>query len=183
MANGRSGKNNSSPRWALGWLIVLLVIGIVIFAIVITNLIFIVEIKDNQSPHCYRIFGTGQDETHEGEAAPFYPDFGGLVKGEIFVGDFCISWNLVYFNLTSPPTAMHIHGLVHENMTDWAPIFIDMGIKGAMGISGQLIHKDCLEISYEKEFAILARPESFFLNVHNEAFPNGAVRSPLGTRC
>ena len=178
-----AGKKRNGYCCCWIWSLIILIFVLLNFGILIADLVTVKSIRSDELPHCFRIFGTGPDEIPgPGEPPPFSPEFGGQVKGKLEVGGFCLKWDLLYFNLTSEPTAMHLHGMLFQNETV-AAVCIDMGVEGASGTTGELIRKKCLEITYEQEFAIASRPEAFYLNMHNSNFPDGAVRSPLGTRC
>lgn len=79
-----------------------------------------------------------------------------------------------------PATGAHIHeGAEGEN----GPVVAFLA-PPADGTAG-----DCLTDGEEGKFAegttaaeILANPEDYYVNVHNEAFPNGAIRGQLVTQ-
>ena len=170
-------------RTCIVWLVVFLILLIIIIGLQAFTLWPVKEIRANASPHCYRVFATGPDVIPgPGEPAPLAPSFGGLVKGFVEVRDFCLKWEIVCFNLTAPVTSMALHGPLNHNTTV-ADVWIDMGIEGLDGKEGHLVRKDCLKVTYEQEFGVLARPKDFYLQLTNDAHPDGAVRSPLGTRC
>lgn len=170
-------------RTTLVWLIVFVVLLAIIIGLLSFTLTAVLFIRGDATPHCYQIFATGPDVIPgPGEPAPFAPNFGGLLKGYVEVGDFCVKWGIVCFNLTDTPTSMAIHGPLTHNASV-ADVWIDLGVGGLDAKDGHLVRKDCLEVTYEQEFGILARPGDFYLQLANDAFPDGAVRAPLGTRC
>lgn len=178
---GAKGRPRARCCW--GWDLAILIFVLINTGFLIATWVAVKFIRADELPHCYRVFGTGPDVIPgPGEADPFFPVFGAMIKGFVEVGDCCIKWDIQCFNFTDVPTEMHIHGMLFKNETT-APIFIDMGVEGFTGTSGHSIRNKCLEITYEQEFAITSRPEAFYLDIHSEAFPDGAVRSPLGTRC
>ena len=111
------------------WSLVILILSIVILGLLIGTVVILKQIRADVLPHCYRVFGTGPDVIPgPGEADPFHPHLGAMIKGEIEVGDICLRWDIVCFNLTSPATAMAIHGMLLGNDTT-APVFINMGVE------------------------------------------------------
>ncbi len=104
--------------WALNgycwiWNLIILIAVVIVLIMTISALVTLVRIRGNTLPHCYTIFGTGPDVVPgQGEADPFFPELGPMVKGEIEVGSNCIDWSIRCFNLTSVPTEMAIHGMV-----------------------------------------------------------------------
>jgi hypothetical protein len=116
--------------------------------------------------------GTGLQSTLSGAEevpGPGDPDGGGV--GEFTIVDrtdnFC--YELAVRNI-EPATAAHIH-------------------RGAPGQSGPPIitldapvdgeSNGCLSVASELADEIEANPGNFYVNVHNAAFPNGAVRGQL----
>ncbi len=172
---------------AWGILIFLMLVAVVVFVVFVSVQTTI--IRKDSPPHCFRIFGTGPDVLPgPGEPTPFAPEFGGIIKGEIEVGDCCIRWNLIYINMTSDPLHLHLHGPLVGNATQVAHPFVDLGVDELVTVEGEpgngtITRRRCLEVTYEQEFAIVARPEAFYLDAHSDNFPDGALRSPLGTRC
>ncbi len=182
-SKGKTGRGPLMPRSCWGWFLALMIV-LVLTAGTVGWIAFTVNnIRENELPHCYRIFGTGPDVVPgPGEDRPFSPALGAMIKGRVQVGDLCFRWEIICFNLTSPATEMHLHGMLLGNTT--APVFIDMGVDDFTGTNGDhLTRKDCLPLTYEQEEAILTRPDEFYLDLHSDDFPDGALRSPLGVRC
>ncbi len=76
-----------------------------------------------------------------------------------------IDWNITVNNIDLPPTAAHIH----------------VGPAGVAGppvvdFSGQLTGGGLMD---EDLAAVLANPANYYVNVHNQPFPDGAVRGQL----
>ena len=171
------------------WRIILSFVALLTLILVIVLMLWVSSIRMNDAPHCFRILGTGPDVLPgPGEHPPFAPEFGGIIKGEIEVGHFCIRWKLTYINMTSDPLQLHLHGPLVGNDTEHGYLFVDLGVEEIMPIEGQpgngtLVRRGCLDVTYEQEFAIMARPDIFYLDVHTDDSPDGALRSPLGTRC
>ncbi|HKX83673.1 MAG TPA: CHRD domain-containing protein [Pyrinomonadaceae bacterium] len=69
------------------------------------------------------------------------------------------------------PNAAHIH----EGAVGTAgPVVVTLTAPGANGTS-----KGCVDASKELIMRLRQTPENFYVNVHNAAFPNGAVRGQL----
>lgn len=80
-----------------------------------------------------------------------------------------VCWDLAYAGIDAP-SAAHIHrGAAGEN----GPVEVDLGAPGATSHSGC----DAIDASLAGE--IVADPAGFYVNVHNAAFPAGAVRGQL----
>ncbi|HEC66356.1 MAG TPA: CHRD domain-containing protein [bacterium] len=87
-----------------------------------------------------------------------------------------------------PITAMHIHGplnvadpentgiFVPEDGTSSFDVTVDEASDGIRIIS-------CENVASATSKAIIDNPQLFYLNVHNGAFPNGALRDQLGNGC
>ncbi len=74
--------------------------------------------------------------------------------------------------------------LANDGDPNGDPLTVLVDVPPADGTAG-----DCLTDGEEGKFAegttaaeILANPEDYYVNVHNEAFPNGAIRGQLVTR-
>lgn len=94
----------------------------------------------------------------------------GTGTGEVILGDgeACTEVEVL---LEEPPQAMHIH----EGTVDEAgPVVVDFG---------EPTRDDGWSVCVEAEQSLLdeiaADPAGYYLNVHNEPFPEGAVRSQL----
>jgi len=83
-----------------------------------------------------------------------------------------ISWDLSHSNIAAP-TAMHIHeGAAGQSGGVVVPLTVDTDQEGNLvGLT---------RASPEVVDAILAAPENYYLNIHNEEHPRGAIRGQLG---
>jgi len=103
---------------------------------------------------------TGAAERPKGDA-------NGRGTAEIVVVNRKVCWELSVRNIGKPQAA-HIH-------------------KGRAGVSGPVVvplgstyrNKGCTTTTAANASAIAARPRTFYVNVHNAAYPNGAVRGQL----
>ncbi len=83
-----------------------------------------------------------------------------------------ISWNISYANIVTP-SAMHIHtGAAGVS----GGVLVNMGV-ATTGGPGTLINQTVSTATPVAQ--ILANPAGFYVNIHNSAFPGGAIRSQL----
>ena len=104
-------------------------------------------------------------------------DADGTATGTLTVDDSTglISWSFTYANIVAP-TAMHIHGPAAP-VGVAAGVFVGLGIATSGG-AGTLISS--VTTSAANALAINTGPANFYVNIHNGAFPGGAVRGQLG---
>ena len=112
------------------------------------------------------------------QEVPAGGDPDGTAIGTLTVNDATglISWSFTYANLATPLAAMHIHGPV-------GPVGVGAGVYVSLGVvttggAGTLINT--LTTSVANAVAINAIPTNFYVNIHNTAYPSGAVRGQLG---
>ena len=105
--------------------------------------------------------------TMSGKAEKPAGDPDGTGTAEIKINGRQVCWELIVRRI-GRPSASHIH-------------------KGRAGISGPVVvplggaykAKGCTTTSAANARAIAARPGTFYVNVHNARYPNGAVRGQL----
>ena len=110
----------------------------------------------------------GQQEVNAG-GTPGQGDLDGSGTATLVIDDVAntISWNIVVSNIALPLAAAHIHGAPAG--TNGSPV---------VDFSGQLTGSSLLDADL---VAVLANPSNFYVNLHNSAFPAGALRGQLGT--
>lgn len=104
-------------------------------------------------------------------------DADGTATGTLTVNDSTglISWSLSYASIAAP-SAMHIHG-PSAPVGVAAGVFVGLGVVTTGG-AGTLINSVTTTVA--NALAINAGPSNFYVNIHNAAFPAGAVRGQLG---
>ena len=103
-------------------------------------------------------------------------DLDGLASGIINFDDITglVSWNISYSNIDTP-LAMHIHGPSGVAGVN-AGVFVGLGVNTTGGINTLI---DSLTIDITKINLITNNPTDFYINLHTQAFPAGAVRGQL----
>lgn len=101
---------------------------------------------------------------------PGDPDGSGSAEVTVNPGTGEVCYTLTVTNI-APALAAHIH-------------------VGAAGVAGPVVvpllapsggsSSDCVEVDRELALALVQSPENYYVNVHNSAFPAGAVRGQLG---
>jgi hypothetical protein len=115
---------------------------------------------------------TGEAEvTNEG--VPNQGDLDGTGSAMITVnpgqGEVC--YEISVEDIRLPASGAHIHeGVAGEN----GPIVVELIPPDANGDSS-----GCTPVSRELALAIIQDPENYYVNVHNEPFPGGALRGQL----
>ena len=108
----------------------------------------------------------GQQEVN-GSGVPGQGDLDGSGTATLTIDDVTntISWNIVVNNIVLPLTAAHIHG--GPAGTNGSPV---------VDFSGQLTGSGLVDADLA---AVLANPSNFYVNLHNSAFPGGALRGQI----
>jgi hypothetical protein len=78
-----------------------------------------------------------------------------------------ISWEITVANILVPPFGAHIHQQV-AGMNGGVVVDFSAQLSGANLVDPDLAN-------------LLANPTGFYVNIHNEAFPGGAIRGQLGS--
>lgn len=95
------------------------------------------------------------------------PDGAGSFAARLAPGQdklcYTLSWSAI-----DAPTMAHIHsGAAGKN----GPVFVGLSELGA--------GEQCIAVDQAKAAELIAKPADFYVNVHNPAFPAGAVRGQL----
>ncbi|CAN5876611.1 CHRD domain-containing protein [soil metagenome] len=88
-------------------------------------------------------------------------------------GRICLS---VRFRNVDPLTGGHIH---EGSSTEAGPVVVDFSQFIATSNPGQL--KGCV-VNAEEAAGLISDPSNYYVNIHNEAYPAGAIRGQLGSR-
>lgn len=100
---------------------------------------------------------------------PGDPDGTGTAKITVNAGQKQICYKLSVSNI-APATAAHIH---EAAPTAAGPVVVTLGAPTSGMSSG------CVTVTRELALEILKDPADYYVNVHNAAFPAGAVRGQL----
>jgi hypothetical protein len=99
------------------------------------------------------------------------PDGSGLATLTVNPGQGEICYELSVEDIMLPAVGAHIHvGAAGEN----GRVVVPLNPPDASGVSS-----GCAEVSRELASAIIRDPEGYYVNVHTEDFPNGAIRGQL----
>lgn len=95
------------------------------------------------------------------------PDGNGAFSGRLVPGQGQLCYTLSWSGIDAP-TMAHIHtGSAGTN----GPVFV--------GLTDLTTGEHCITIDREKATALVAKSQDFYVNIHNAAFPGGAVRGQL----
>lgn len=101
---------------------------------------------------------------------PGDPDGTGTAEITVNSGQNRVCYKLSVSNI-APATAAHIH---EAPPTAAGPVVVTLGAPNASGMSS-----GCVTVTRALALEILKRPADYYVNVHNAAFPGGAVRGQL----
>ena len=100
---------------------------------------------------------------------PGDPDGTGAADLRVNPGQGQVCYEVTYANI-DPPTAAHIH----RGGPDVAgPVVVPLNVATDKTIAG------CATVTRELALELIQSPEAFYLNVHNQPFPAGAIRGQL----
>ncbi|WP_340316473.1 CHRD domain-containing protein [Rhizorhabdus argentea] len=95
------------------------------------------------------------------------PDGTGSFSGRLVPGQGQLCYTLTWSGIDAP-TMAHIHsGAAGAN----GPVFI--------GFTELATGEHCIAVDEQKATALVAKSQDFYVNIHNPAFPGGAVRGQL----
>ena len=97
------------------------------------------------------------------------PDGSGTASVTVNPGQGRICYELTVSNI-APATAAHIHE---------APVGVAGPVRVALAAPSDGDSSGCVDVSRELALEILKDPADYYVNVHNSAFPTGAVRGQL----
>jgi hypothetical protein len=99
------------------------------------------------------------------------PDGSGNATIRINYGAGTLCWEIRVAGITLPATAAHIHD---APVTAPGPVVVPLSAPGSKGFAS-----GCTTVSRDLLKAIIQHPEEYYVNVHNTAYPAGAVRGQL----
>ena len=104
---------------------------------------------------------------------PGDPDGSGMADITVNPGQEEVCWEIVAMGIELPATAAHIHvgapGTAPPNN-----VVVTLSAPDASGFSS-----GCTTVERELALDILENPEDYYVNVHNDPFPSGAIRGQL----
>jgi hypothetical protein len=103
---------------------------------------------------------------------PGDPDGGGAVLIHISPAQHELCYKLGVFNI-APATAAHVH---------FAPVGVAGPVVVPLDPPTSGASKGCATVTTALANAIIANPANYYVNVHNAAYPNGAIRGQLARK-
>jgi hypothetical protein len=104
---------------------------------------------------------------------PSDPNGSGTATITVNPGQEEVCWEITVEEITLPATAAHIH----VGAAGTAPpnnVVVTLSAPDASGFSS-----GCTTVERDLALDILRNPENYYVNVHNEPFPTGAIRGQL----
>ena len=102
---------------------------------------------------------------------PGDPDAVGYAKVQLKPNKNEVCVNMRVFNLDPKAAAAHIH---NAPTGESGPVVVTLPTPNERGIA-----RGCVEVSEELVMNLAEKPADYYINVHNEAYPAGAVRGQL----
>ena len=156
------------------------IIGLIALTALIAGLIILGNTRSRlihlESVHRFCLEADG-DQVEPGPGDPNGFSFGPLVM-DIQSGG--LSWNLIY-SLIAEPNGMNIRGPLSESDPDEASVFIPLNANSASGSTGTL--QDTIFVDPALFETILANPSLYYVQIDNGAFPSGALRAGINSKC
>lgn len=165
-------RRHKQKNWRIGWVICVAVSSFIVFAVAIGALSLTNSVrKALQSRQFTLIFD---------DRLVTAGDTNGSGQGRISVdkGRDCIEWEMAFGNLDTL-TAAEIRGpLTAESPVTVATIFFDLGLEHDGSKLNTL--EDRESIDDDEVDDLLDNPQNYYVLISTSAYPNGAVRAPLG---
>jgi hypothetical protein len=110
------------------------------------------------------------------EVPPADPDGSGSATITLNVGQGTVCWDYSVTNIASPTTGAHIHAAA-VGVNGGVVVPLRESNAGPWPLSGcrENVDPDLIQ-------AIIDFPQNYYVNVHNSAYPGGAIRGQLSNR-
>lgn len=165
-------RRHKQKNWRIGWIICVAVSSFIVFAVAIGALSLTNSVRRAlQSRQFTLIFD---------DARITAGDTNGSGQGRLSVdkGRDCIEWTMMFANLDTI-TGAEIRGpLTAESPLSVDTVFFDLGLEHDDNKLNTLKDKDNIEDEGIDD--LLDDPQNYYVLIKTSAFPNGAVRAPLG---